>query len=189
MMTACGGERRFASCVAKKLQALGALTKGDRRAADAADLSAFDVDTKWGKRAMDCIIDELMQPGVTANSVPPAHVRSALGLRANDELQEKWQEYLEEAEDAIAGAGIDDKTPNVKKFLNRLLGMPVEMQNRVFAHFSANFEFEVKKAKEEHKFDEGVVDIRGDVHIQPGYPVVLETDQTSGVALQHVLMM
>ena len=76
MMTACGGERRFASTVAKRLQALGALTRGDRRAADASDLSEFDVDTRWGREAMAELVGMVTKPAYSASFPPPAHVRA-----------------------------------------------------------------------------------------------------------------
>merc|ERR1719421_2477061 len=69
-MTACGGERRFASTVAKRLQQLGALTKGDRRAADASDLSAFDCDTGYGRQAMQIVLDKVLNPDF-AQTTPP----------------------------------------------------------------------------------------------------------------------
>ena len=87
MMTACGGERRFASTVAKRLQALGALTKGDRRAADAADLSDFDVDTVWGKKALRDLLTLASNPASNKLMPPAAHVRDAIGLKADAELQ------------------------------------------------------------------------------------------------------
>ena len=87
MMTACGGERRFASTVAKRLQALGALTKGDRRAADAADLSDFDVDTLWGKKALTDLLTLASNPASHKLMPPPAHVRDAIGLKADADLQ------------------------------------------------------------------------------------------------------
>ena len=87
MMTACGGERRFASTVAKRLQALGALTKGDRRAADAADLSDFDVDTVWGKKALRDLLTLASNPMSNKLVPPAAHVRDAIGLKADAELQ------------------------------------------------------------------------------------------------------
>tara|TARA_B110000858_G_scaffold8484_1_gene9064 strand:+ start:870 stop:4238 length:3369 start_codon:yes stop_codon:yes gene_type:complete len=92
-MTACGGERRFASTVAKRLQQLGAITKGDRRAADASDLSMFDVDTKWGKKAFDELIEVLSNPLFSSTRPPPPYVRRALGLQANDELHTHWKAH------------------------------------------------------------------------------------------------
>ncbi|KAJ1639033.1 strawberry notch, helicase C domain-containing protein, partial [Pavlovales sp. CCMP2436] len=52
LMSTIGGERRFTTSVAKRLQALGALTKGDRRASDAANLEVFNYQNYYGARAV-----------------------------------------------------------------------------------------------------------------------------------------
>lgn len=46
------GERRFAATVARRLESLGALTHGDRRATETQDLSAFNLDNKFGRAAL-----------------------------------------------------------------------------------------------------------------------------------------
>lgn len=51
LISKCGGERRFASCAARRLMSLGALTKGDRRAMGAgSDLKEFEIDEVCGKK-------------------------------------------------------------------------------------------------------------------------------------------
>ena len=52
MISDLAGEKRFASVVAKRLESLGALTHGDRRAAQSHDLSQFNADTKYGRDAL-----------------------------------------------------------------------------------------------------------------------------------------
>ena len=46
LISQLAGEQRFASIVAKRLESLGALTHGDRRATESRDLSKYNVDTK-----------------------------------------------------------------------------------------------------------------------------------------------
>ena len=61
-VTTLGGEVRFAAAVARRLQSMGALTRGDRAAASGLDLRAYDLDSPLGQRALrsmgDAIIGE-----------------------------------------------------------------------------------------------------------------------------------
>ena len=42
--------------MAKRLECLGALTHGDRRATETRDLSQFNIDNKYGKQALENVI-------------------------------------------------------------------------------------------------------------------------------------
>lgn len=63
------GERRFASTVAKRLESLGALTHGDRRATETRDLSQFNIDNKYGRTALEAVMKTIM--GYEAPMVQP----------------------------------------------------------------------------------------------------------------------
>ena len=54
------GEKRFASIVAKRLESLGALTHGDRRATESRDLSQFNIDTKYGRQALEIVMKTII---------------------------------------------------------------------------------------------------------------------------------
>ncbi|GAU25308.1 hypothetical protein TSUD_274150, partial [Trifolium subterraneum] len=59
-----GGERRFASTVAMRLESLGALTQGDRRAGPS--LSAYNYENDYGKRALENLYKGLKEPDLLA---------------------------------------------------------------------------------------------------------------------------
>ena len=69
LISELAGERRFASAVAQRLESLGALTHGDRRAAETRDLSHFNVYTKYGRAALNAVVRAVRGTGPA--KVPP----------------------------------------------------------------------------------------------------------------------
>jgi len=168
LMTEVGGERRFAAELAKRLQQLGALTKGDRRAADNANLSQFDFQTKYGKNALEEVVTTIASRRPGAGSVSGL-LKAVLGEEAAKEADESgdyrvWEEHCAEVEGAFLKVGIDmskdASPPPVKMFLNRLLGLQTKTQSAVFKHFCWCFDDLIARDKSEGRFDDGVVDLK-----------------------------
>lgn len=150
------GERRFASTVAKRLESLGALTHGDRRATETRDLSQFNIDNKYGRSALEATMKTIM--GYEQPLVPPP--------------QDYRGDFFKDVADALVGVGLicnsenmpgvlslDKDFTNISKFLNRILGMPVDLQNRLFQYFTDTLNAIITTAKKTGKFDMGILDL------------------------------
>lgn len=148
------GERRFASTVAKRLESLGALTHGDRRATETRDLSQFNIDNKYGRSALESVMKTIM--GYESPMVPPP--------------QDYRGDFFKDVAGALVGVGLivnseampgvlslDKDYNNISKFLNRILGMPVELQNRLFKYFTDTLEAKIVHAKKLGRFDLGIL--------------------------------
>lgn len=150
------GERRFASIVAKRLESLGALTHGDRRATESRDLSQFHIDNKYGRAALDATMKAVMGYEVPVVP-PPADYRG---------------DFFKDVAAALVGVGLicnsetnpgvltlDKDYTNISKFLNRILGMPVDLQNRLFQYFTDTLAAIVTQAKKSGRYDLGILDL------------------------------
>uniref|UniRef100_A0AAY4EKJ0 Protein strawberry notch homolog 2 n=1 Tax=Denticeps clupeoides TaxID=299321 RepID=A0AAY4EKJ0_9TELE len=134
LISELAGERRFASIVAKRLESLGALTHGDRRATESRDLSRFNFENKYGTKALDKITKAIL--GYIKNTVPPP------------------KEYP--GGDAMFFRGMNHNC-TISKFLNRILGLEVHRQNFLFQYFTDNFDHLIEKDKKEGKYDMGIL--------------------------------
>lgn len=54
---------------------------------------------------------------------------------------------------------LDKDYNNMSKFLNRILGMPVELQNRLFKYFTDTLAAIITQAKRSGRFDLGILDL------------------------------
>ncbi|KAF4117879.1 protein strawberry notch homolog 2a isoform X1 [Onychostoma macrolepis] len=156
LISELAGERRFASIVAKRLESLGALTHGDRRATESRDLSQYNFENKYGTKALDKITKAIL--GHIDNKVPPPK-----GYPGGDIM------FFRDIKKGMIDVGIFCKQPRlglntekdctINKFLNRILGLEVHQQNSLFQYFTNNFDYLINKDKKEGKYDMGILDL------------------------------
>jgi hypothetical protein len=181
VVTDLGGERRFAAAVAKRLQSLGALTKGDRRAAAGQDLHEFDLDNHYGKGAVRRLLEaidsgisiaaganlhELKKMCNEASLSDSAHVRTLNGFEGMMTSEEqRWilalNGHFQAALDSIGygQARKESDAGNVTKFLGRLLGLPVSTQNALFHYFFGILEHAMASAIKEGRYTDAITDL------------------------------
>ncbi|EMP24159.1 Protein strawberry notch like protein 2 [Chelonia mydas] len=178
LISELAGERRFASIVAKRLESLGALTHGDRRATESRDLSKYNFENKYGTRALDRVLTTILNQ--TKSKVPlPKY------------YQEREAEFFQEMKQGLISVGICckemkygyvsvEKDCSITKFLNRILGLEVHKQNMLFQYFTDTFDHLIEKDKKEGKYDMGILDLAPgvdeiyeeskEVFLTPGHP-------------------
>uniref|UniRef100_A0A8C8I904 Protein strawberry notch homolog 2 n=1 Tax=Oncorhynchus tshawytscha TaxID=74940 RepID=A0A8C8I904_ONCTS len=154
LISELAGERRFASIVAKRLESLGALTHGDRRATESRDLSKYNFENKYGTKALDKITKAIL--GHIESKVSPPK-----GYPGGDSL------FFRDMKHGMMDVGIFCKEPrfglstekdcSITKFLNRILGLEVHKQNSLFQYFTDNFDYLIEKDKKEGKYDMGIL--------------------------------
>jgi len=193
-VTEMGGERRFAASVSRRLAAMGALMKGDRKAADATDLSAFNYSGTYGTNALKQIIERVALVGSSSLVRYEQAVTSTFAVGNEGERSHlEMKQFLKNCGEQLISVGIDctnlrveKKTMPITKFLNRLLGLKCKMQNDLFQYFSDEFDREAAEAKRAGKADEGVVDVQGKVTLvestaERPNPELMDIDRTCAV--------
>ncbi|XP_034152837.1 protein strawberry notch homolog 1 isoform X2 [Esox lucius] len=155
LISELAGEQRFASIVAKRLESLGALTHGDRRATETRDLSRFNFDNKYGRNALEIVMKSIVNLDSPLVN-PPADF---VGDFYKEIRQGLIGVGLINVEDKSGVLSLDKDYNNIGKFLNRILGMAVQEQNALFQYFSDTLAAVIQNAKKNGRYDMGILDL------------------------------
>ncbi|MBO9547125.1 bifunctional class I SAM-dependent methyltransferase/DEAD/DEAH box helicase [Caulobacter sp.] len=137
------GEKRFLSTIARRLDSLGALTRGERRTAGAGLFRAEDnLESPFAYRALQAFYVALHHGEVTAMDRPAFETKTGLSLVDRD-----------------GNLRACDDLPPMNTFLNRLLALRIADQNALFAAFDAILAGILERAAASGALDRGVEDI------------------------------
>ncbi|KAM9688413.1 protein strawberry notch homolog 2 isoform 1-T1 [Trichechus inunguis] len=169
LISELAGERRFASIVAKRLESLGALTHGDRRATESRDLSKYNFENKYGARALHCVLTTILSQ--TENKVPLPQGYPGGDAAFFRDMKQGLLSVGISGRESRSGCLDVEKDCSITKFLNRILGLEVHKQNALFQYFSDTFDHLLEADKKEGKYDMGILDLA------PGVDEIYEESQ------------
>lgn len=175
VITDLAGEKRFASIVAKRLESLGALTHGDRKAnSEGRDLSQFNITGRYCKQALEHLCRYIEYDHGFSN-IKPVYPKD------KDFIKDARQAFLDSGlgrKSSYNGMTCEPQAQQVNHFLNRLLGMRVDIQNAVFEFFTAIMDRLILHNKVRGEHDSGILELNyesGDLQMLPPEDYALET--------------
>ena len=143
------GERRFIATIARRLDSLGAITRGQRDSQTAmggGDATLFrasdNLESLYAKMALRQFYIALSLGRIPDWSVD--RFQKATGLKLVHE------------------GSLKEELPPMSRFLNRLLALPIAEQNALFAALEARIEANIEQAVEAGVFELGVETVRAD---------------------------
>jgi hypothetical protein len=163
------GQKRFISSVARRLDQLGALTKGQRQAAAQGIFKFTDnLESEYAREALYQLYREIYAGKV--EGMPLSLFVKQTGLK----LVDQDGQLLEEL-------------PPITRFLNRLLSMQIGPQDRLFDAFAERMEAKIRKAMDEGTLDQGVETITAD-RVKKLSEQVVYAHPVSGAQTKHVVL-
>lgn len=165
--TDCKGELRFTSTIARRLDSLGALTRGQRQTGgqnlfDPAD----NLESEYACAALVTWFHLLVDGKLKSISHSEFEDRTGLELCDKDGV-------------------LKEELPPIQRWLNRILALPIGLQNSIFDEFLSLVETRVSAAREAGRLDVGVETILVDSATLID-DTLLRTDPVSG-ATSHLL--
>ena len=138
------GERRFISTIARRLDALGAITRGQRAAQAGGLFRAEDnLESVYAKAALRLLYLALARGDVDGWTLERFETATGLSL--------------------LTGEGaVREALPPMSRFLNRLLALPIDDQNALFAALEVRIAAKVAEAVEGGVYEQGVETVRAD---------------------------
>ena len=143
------GERRFIATIARRLDSLGAITRGQRDSQTAmggGDAALFresdNLESAYAKAALRQFYLALWRGNIADWSL--GRFEEATGLKLT------WEGSLK------------DELPPMARFLNRLLALPIAEQNALFAELEARIAVNIEQAIEAGTHDAGVETVAAD---------------------------
>ena len=166
------GERRFIATIARRLDSLGAITRGQRDSQTAmggGDAALFresdNLESAYAKAALRRFYLALWRGSITGWAI--ARFEDATGLKLVHE------------------GNLKEELPPMSRFLNRLLALPIDEQNELFAELEARIAENIEQAVEAGTFEVGVETVRADSLVLAGRETLYEHPGT-GAATELV---
>jgi hypothetical protein len=161
------GERRFISTIARRLDSLGALTRGQRQTGgqnlfDPAD----NLESVYAKEALQRWFGLLFRGKLDAVSLSRFQALSGLTIEGAD-------------------GSMVDELPSIQRWLNRILALPIGLQNGIFDEYLGLVEARVDAARKAGTLDLGLETIAVE-SFDVLSDTLLRTDPQSG-ATTHLL--